>query len=49
MRKALVTVTDKRYHKGTIVLLYSFLKYHPNFKGDLVVIHDRLPDQIQKK
>jgi lipopolysaccharide biosynthesis glycosyltransferase len=49
MSQALVTVTDKNYYKGTLVLLYSFLKHHPNFTGDILVIHRRLPKKMQQK
>jgi len=49
MGQALVTVTDKNYYKGTLVLLHSFLKHHSTFSGDIVVIHHRLPEPLQKK
>ena len=29
---------------GTLVALGSFLKHHPGFGGDLVVVHDALPE-----
>ncbi len=41
---AVVTVTDSNYLKGTEVLLYSFIKNNPWFKGDLVVIESDLTD-----
>lgn len=47
--EALVTVTDEKYFAGTQVLFYSFLKHHPNYKGHFVVIHDDLPQQLQKE
>lgn len=45
--EAVVTVTDERYFAGTQVLFYSFLKHHPNFKGEFVVIHNQLPQYLQ--
>ena len=41
--QAIVTATSESYLKGTKVLLYSFLKHHPTFQGDFVVINDELP------
>lgn len=46
---AMVTVTNERYILGTEVLLFSFLKYHPNYTGDLVVIHHKLPQVMQDR
>ena len=37
------TVTTPSFLPGTLVTLGSFLKCHPGFAGDLVVIHDQLP------
>jgi lipopolysaccharide biosynthesis glycosyltransferase len=37
---ALVTVCTENFFAGTMVLLYSFLKHNPWFKGDILVIHD---------
>ena len=39
-----VTATTERFVPGTLVTLGSFLKRHPRFAGDLVVIHDGLPE-----
>lgn len=47
-RRALVTVSDEFYLLGTQVLFYSFLKHHPNFEGDLIVIHDHLKPKNKK-
>ena len=38
------TVTTESYLPGTVVALGSFLKRHPNFDGDIVVIQDDLPE-----
>ena len=39
-----VTATTERFVPGTLVTLASFLKHHPAFDGDLVVIHHELPE-----
>ena len=38
-----VTATTESFVPGTIVTISSFLKHHPFFDGDIVVIHDALP------
>jgi lipopolysaccharide biosynthesis glycosyltransferase len=48
VKRALVTVTNEKYLLGTQVLLFSFLKYNPNFQGDLIVIHDNLKPKFKK-
>ena len=40
----LLTATTDGFLPGTLVMLHSFLKHHPNFDGDIVVIEDRLSD-----
>ena len=42
------TVTTPSFLPGTLVTLGSFLARHPGFDGDLVVIHDRLPEEDRK-
>jgi hypothetical protein len=37
-------VTDAGFLPGTIVLLSSFLRHNPWFTGDIVIIHDGLPE-----
>jgi lipopolysaccharide biosynthesis glycosyltransferase len=48
VQRALVTVTNEKYFQGTQVLLFSFLKYNPNFNGDLIVIHNNLNPNFKK-
>ena len=36
----LVTVTDNNYLQGTLVMLYTFLKYNKWFGGEIVILHD---------
>ena len=38
----LVTVATESFVPGTCVLLGSFLKQHPRFAGDVVIVHDTL-------
>ena len=45
--EAMVTVTDEKYFIGTKLLIYSFLKHHPNYQGEIVVIHDHLPQHYR--
>ncbi len=45
----LATVTTERFVPGTLVLIGSFLRRHPGFDGDIVVIHDRdLPESLRE-
>ena len=39
-----VTAATERFVPGTLVTLASFRQHHPDFDGDLVVIHDALPE-----
>ena len=39
-----VTAATERFVPGTLVTLASFLKHHPAFDGDLVVVHHALPE-----
>ena len=43
-----VTATTENFVPGTLVTLGSFLKHHPGFDGDLVVVHDDLPQKHQR-
>lgn len=38
----LATVTTKEFIPATLVMLHSFLKHNPWFKGEIVIIHDDL-------
>lgn len=49
MRHALVTVTDEAFLIGTEVMIHCFLEHDPWFEGDLVVIHDGLPDDARRR
>ena len=39
-----VTAATERFVPGTLTTLASFLKHHPTFDGDLVVVHHALPE-----
>ena len=39
-----VTAATQRFVPGALTTLGSFLKHHPGFDGDLVVVHDALPE-----
>lgn len=43
-----VTATTARFVPGTLVTLGSFRQYHPAFDGDIVVVHDGLPEVLQQ-
>jgi lipopolysaccharide biosynthesis glycosyltransferase len=43
----LATVASESFLPGTLLMINSFLKHHPWFRGDLVVIHDNLPEEAQ--
>lgn len=49
MKNGLVTVSNEEYLEGTKVLFFSFLKHHPKFVGDLIVIHNNLPINKQEE
>ena len=44
----LATVTTEAFVPGTLVMLYSFLKQNPWFKGDIVIIHGALGSNSQQ-
>lgn len=48
-RTCLITISDSEFSIGTEVLLYSFHKYNPEFKGDVVVICEDLPQQDRQR
>ena len=41
----LATATTADYLPGTLVTVGSFLKHHPDFAGDVVIIHDGLDER----
>ena len=41
----LSTVTTDSFVPGTLVTLYTFLKYNKWFKGEIVIFHDGLTDE----
>ena len=43
-----VTATTERFVPGTLVTLRSFLKHHPHFAGDLIVVHGALPAALRR-
>ena len=43
----LATATTERFVPGTLVLIDSFLRRHPGFDGEIVVIHDGLPGKAR--
>ena len=43
-----VTATTESFVPGTFVTLGSFLQHHPDFDGDLVVVHDELPEEHRR-
>jgi lipopolysaccharide biosynthesis glycosyltransferase len=43
-RYCMVTISDAEFSIASEVLIYSFLKYNPWFKGELLIIADDLPD-----
>lgn len=42
-------MTDAAFLPGTVVLLSSFLRHNPWFTGDIVIIHDGLPDAARAR
>ena len=44
-RVCLATATTADYLPGTLVTVGSFLKHHPDFDGDVVIIHDGLDER----
>ena len=45
MKVCLATATTADYLPGTLVTVGSFLKCHPDFDGDVVIIHDGLDER----
>ena len=43
----LFTVTTERFVPGTLVMLGTFLEHHPRFGGDVVIVHDGLPEALR--
>ena len=47
-RVCLVTATSDNFMPGTLAMLGTFLKCHPGFDGDILVLHDGLSDASQR-
>ena len=45
----LVTAATEGFVPGAVVALGSFLKHHPDFGGDLVVVHEALPEPHRRR
>lgn len=43
-RTCLFTTTTESFTSGVFVMIGTFLKHDPGFDGDVVIVHDRLPD-----
>ena len=43
------TAATERFAPGALVTVASFLERHPQFSGDLVVLHDGLPDERRRQ
>lgn len=48
-RTAFVTCTTPAFVPGTVVLVHSFLAHHPDFVGEVIVLHDGLSDAAQAR
>lgn len=47
-RTCLVTATSDDFVPGTLAMLGTFLKCHPGFDGDILVLHDGLSEASQR-
>ena len=47
MQVRLATVATERFVPGALVLIGSFLRRHPGFAGEIVVIHDGLSEEAR--
>jgi lipopolysaccharide biosynthesis glycosyltransferase len=45
----LTTLTDEEYFAGTMVLVSSFLRHNPWFRGDIIVQHDGLRAETKRR
>ncbi len=48
IKRAIVTVTDRNFIKGTMALFYSILKHNKNLDVDFIIIHNDLNDDHKK-
>ena len=46
-KSCLFTVVTPRFLPGALVMLASFLRVHPTYQGDVVVVHWRLPRRLR--
>ena len=47
--QAIVTVSNSKFLKGTLVLFYSIIKHNPWFKGDFIVIESGLSESEKQQ
>lgn len=46
-KRCLFTVVTPRFLPGALVMIASFLRAHPTYQGDVVVVHWRLPRRLR--
>lgn len=49
LKKAVITVTDNNFIKGTLVLIYSFLQKNTWFNGDIIILSNDLTDNHKQQ
>jgi lipopolysaccharide biosynthesis glycosyltransferase len=46
-KMAIATVCTPNFLPGTLVTLHSFLRHNPWFDGEILIIHEQLPEEMQ--